>query len=97
MKLAPYIGDGNIAYLIPFLAFQYSGLKLAPYIGDGNLDKFSISTKFNMVFETSPVYRGRKPAYATQPQRCAAPRLKLAPYIGDGNPPKYHLSPDPTI
>ena len=87
-----------------------SCLKLAPYIGDGNVLFIVIIAKFIVLFETSPVYRGRKQSfdgqYTTLQRFETSPvyrgrklshdliifsryliSLKLAPYIGDGNPP----------
>ena len=60
MKLAPYIGDGNVLAFAGKAEKVIVGLKLAPYIGDGNIRL--ATSLFNMIkeFETSPVYRGRK-------------------------------------
>ena len=38
-----------------------------------------------MMFETSPVYRGRKQNIFLPHMFLNSMRLKLAPYIGDGN------------
>ena len=84
LKLTPYIGDGNFIRIF-FKLFIFSSLKLTPYIGDGNsISLFNIS--FNIIlFETSPVYRGRKLNEVKLECKTYNICLKLAPYIGDGN------------
>ena len=59
MKLAPYIGDGNLEPGFATL-IKSNSLKLAPYIGDGNFTGNPGTAKTTVAFETSPVYRGRK-------------------------------------
>ena len=91
MKLAPYIGDGNIINSSRISSERMKFETSPVYRGRKLLISMLSNNELTRMFETSPVYRGWKLLQKLLELILELQSLKLAPYIEDGNMMRIHI------